>query len=162
FVIPEGGDLYSITPRLGIGKVPNVQELWPDVEGRAVAWILNVLGQLGKTKNLEVVRMSQDRGEWNANVLVLGAQAQKPFDFYATMKHVAYRMDGNRIYDSDSGREIVREDGFGYGVILKAKNPFKTGSNGVGFLIGGFGVLGTGAAAYYFKENLTTLGRDFG
>jgi len=33
FFIKQDAELYLIEPRLGIGKVPNVHELWPDVEG---------------------------------------------------------------------------------------------------------------------------------
>jgi len=87
---------------------------------------------------------------------------QKSFDFYQSMQGVCYRIDGQGIYDSQSGKEVVREKDFGYGIILKARNPFKPGSAGVAFLIGGFGVLGTAAAAYYFKENLVRLGKEFG
>lgn len=57
----------------------------------------------------------------------------------------------------------MREDGYGYGIILKARNPHKMrGAPGVGFLIGGFGTLGTAAAAYYFREHLRDLGKEFG
>ena len=49
-----------------------------------------------------------------------------------------------------------------FGIILKALNPLKTeGSQGIGMLLGGFGVLGTAAAAYYFKENFRRLGNEF-
>lgn len=162
FIVTEDTKLYSIDPRLGVGIVPNVHELWPDVEGRAVGNLLNILGQVGKTKNIDIVRMSQDIGEWNTNLIVLGAQAQKSFDFYKNMKCVAYRMDDKEIYDTQNNQVIKRDEGYGYGLILKALNPFKTtGSRGVSFLIGGFGVLGTAAASYYFKENFKNLGEEF-
>jgi len=162
FFITKGAELYSIEPRLGIGKVPNVHELWPAVEGRAVGNLFSIFGQIGKTKNVDVVRMSQDAGDWNCNVIVLGAQAKKCFDFYMHMKNVAYRVDGENIYDNTTNEIISREDGYGYGIILKAQNPFKTdGRKGIGLLIGGFGVLGTAVASYYFKENFRQLGKEF-
>lgn len=163
FFVTQGTELYSIEPRLGVGVVPNVQELWPDVEGRAVAYLLNIFGQIGKTKNTAIIRMSQDIGDWNCNLIVLGAQARKSFDFYENMQNVAYRMDDQEIYDNISNEIIRREAGFGYGIILKSSNPFKTiRQPGVAFLIGGFGVLGTAAASYYFKENFRKLGKEFG
>ncbi len=163
FVIPKDTKLYSVEPRLGVGIVPNVHELWPDVEGRAVGNLLNIFGQVGKTKNIEIVRMSQDFGEWNANIIVLGAQAQKSFDFYSHMKFVAYRMDEKEIYENEGKQIVKREQGYGYGLILKGLNPLKTsGNRGVAILIGGFGVLGTAAASYYFKENFKRLGKEFG
>jgi len=145
-----------------VGKVPNIGVVWPDAEGQTSSRIFNVLGQVGKTQNIELVRMSQDTGEWNSHVIVLGAQAKKSLDFYQ-MKHIAYRVDGNAIYDAESGRAMELDKGFDYGIILKVPNPFKTnGSPGIGFLVGGIGVLGTAAASYYFKEYYKLLGQDFG
>jgi hypothetical protein len=63
FLIGAGTELISVEPRVGIGVVPNVQHLWPDVEGRAVGGLFNVLGQIGKTRRIEIVRMSEDAGE---------------------------------------------------------------------------------------------------
>ena len=162
-LINKGTDLYSLDPRLGMNTVPNVLELWPDVEGRAIGNLFNVFGQVGKTKNTEIVGMSKDHiGEWNCNLIILGAQAQKPFDFYKNMKNVAYRIDEKNIYDNITNKPILRERGYGYGIILKTRNPLKTKGQGIGFLIGGFGVLGTAAASYYFKENFQKLGKKFG
>jgi len=162
-LVPKDSPLISVDPGVGIGTVPNVLELWPDVEGRGAASVFNVLGQVGKTRNIEIVRMSQDVGEWNCHVVVLGAQANKAFDFYRLMKNVAFRMDAENIYDAVSGEPLKRVQGFGYGIILKASNPFKTeGRRGIGFLLGGYGTLGTAAAAYYFREHFRQLGKEFG
>jgi len=107
--------------------------------------------------------MSEDAGEWNCHIIVLGAQANRSYDFYKHLKNVAFRMDGEQIYENSSGNVVKREDGFGYGIILKAINPFKTTSpQGIGILIGGFGVLGTAAAAHYFREHYKALGKEFG
>ncbi len=154
--------LISVDPKIGVGTVPNIQEVWPDSEGRGIASIFNVLGQVNKTKNIEIVRMSQDIGRWNCHVIVLGAQANKAFDFYRLMENVAYRMDGDNIYNNLSGEIVRREAGFGYGIILKALNPYKTSGRGIAILIGGYGVLGTAAAAYYFREHFRDLGNEFG
>ena len=62
--------------------------------------------------------------------------------------------------DQESGNSIPRDTGYGYGVILKCRNPLKmSGRPGVAFLVSGFGTLGTGAAAYYLRENYRSLGR---
>ena len=162
FLIGADTKLFSVEPRVGIGVVPNVQHLWPDVEGRAVGGLFNVLGQVGKTRGIEIVRMSEDAGEWNCHVIVLGAQSNKSYDFYKHLKNVAFQMDGEQIFENATGNIVKREDGFGYGIILKSFNPFKTTSpQGVGILIGGFGVLGT-AAAHYFRERYRSLGKEFG
>lgn len=163
FYLEEGSRIISFEPRRGVGIVPNVTELWPDVEGRGVSYVLNALGQVGKRHNISIVRMSQDTGIWDTNLIVMGAQAQKCFDFYNRLESVMYAVDSENIFDSETGENVVREDGYGYGIILKARNPYKSGrSPGVGFLIGGYGTLGTAAAAYYFREHLEDLGKKFG
>jgi len=106
--------------------------------------------------------MSADPGIWNTNLIVMGAQAQKCFDFYDRLDGVMYAVDANDIYVKESGAVIPRAPGYGYGIILKARNPHKTsGADGVGILIGGYGTLGTLAAAYYFREHLKDLGKNF-
>lgn len=146
-----------------VGRVPNVRELWADVDARAAAYVLNVLGQAGKATNITVVPLSHDTGMWNANLVLVGGQSQKSMDFYARMPKVFYRMDGEHIYDNVVGAALERQAGFAYGIILKSRNPFKTsGGRGVALLVGGFGTLGTAAAAYYLRENAKLLGRQFG
>jgi len=162
--IQPGTKIYSVQPRLGIGEVPNVLKFWAEVDSKAVADVFNVLGQAGKTRNLDIVLVSQDYvGEWDCHVVVVGAQAGKSDDFYQKMKDVAYRMDDANIVDMSTNKSIPRDKQHGYGIILKARNPFKThGSPGIAFLIGGFGTLGTEAASYYFRQNFRKLGKEFG
>jgi len=157
-LIPLGTPLIS-TGVAGIGLVPNVNELWPRVEGVAMANILNVLGQVGKTRNIEIIEMSKDPGLWDSDLIVLGAQAQKCFDFYQRMRQVAYSID-TELRDASTGNVIPRQPGYGYGIILKAQNPYA--SNSVGLLIGGYGVLGTETASYYFRRYCAELGQRFG
>lgn len=126
-----------------------------------LARLFNALGQIGKTRNIEIIEMSKDTGIWNHNLIVLGAQAQKCFDFYNSMTDVAYKMDAKNIYNNKTGKVIQRANGYGYGIILKSKNLF-TPKNGVAFLLGGFGTLGTEAAVYYFSRSLPELGKQFG
>lgn len=162
-VLPQNASVLSVEPRVGIGRVPNVTELWPDVDAKAAADVFNVLGNVGKTRNIEIVRISEDTGQWNSHIVVLGAQANKSFDFYRLMRNVAFRVDHQNIIESSTGEVVPRADGYGYGIILKATNPFKThGKKGVALLIGGFGTLGTAAAGHYFRENYRELGKAFG
>ena len=158
FFISPRTPLFS-KDRSGIGQVSNVVELWPRVEGIALANILNVLGQVSKKENIEVIEMSKDTGLWDSNLIVLGAQAQKCFDLYKNMKKVAYYMDPE-LRDSDTHQLVPKEEGYGYGIILKTLNPYT--QNGIGLLIGGYGVLGTEAASYYFREHCRDLGKKFG
>lgn len=145
-----------------IGVVPNVLELWPRVEGLSLAKLLNTLGQANKTKNIEVIEMGKDTGIWNCNLIIIGAQTQKCFDFYQRMDEVAYSVDRNHIRNNLTGKVVRRLPGFGYGIILKCKNPFVSDEKGVAFLLGGYGVLGTEAAIYYFTKNAAKLGKEFG
>lgn len=161
-ILEKNAAILSVEPRVGVGRVPNVLELWADVDGKALAYIFNVLGRVGKSQNVNIVRMSDDVGEWSAHMFVIGAQARKSYDFYQEMKNVAFRIDDENIIDNRENKIVPREAGYGYGVILKASNPFYSDGNGVAFLIGGYGALGTAAASYYFREHFLSLGREFG
>lgn len=143
-----------------VGYVPNVFELWPRVEGIGLSKILNALGQIGKTKNIEIIEMGKDPGIWNSNIIILGAQTKKCFDFYSKMDQVAYRMTGRNIFSNITGKKISRAGKYGFGIILKTKNPFY--NNKPAFLVGGYGTLGTEAATYYFANNFSLLGKMFG
>lgn len=164
FLLPPNSQIWAKeSASIPYGVVPNVNEFWADVDGMGMSYVFNALGQVGKRHNIRVVRMSRDTGIWDTNLIVIGAQAQKNFDFYNNLRGVMYKMDANNIIDMQTGQCIKKEKGYGYGIILKARNQFKTtGSSGVGFLIGGFGTLGTKAAAYYFNQHLTELGKEFG
>ncbi|MCX6008539.1 MAG: hypothetical protein NTW48_00585 [Chloroflexi bacterium] len=155
-----------LPPRLGgvsYGRGINIPTVWADCDGQAISDMLNVLGQAGKTNNITITKFSEDEGNRNCHLVVIGGQDLNAQDFYAQMEGVYYRMDTQEIYDVQNGRKINREPGYGYGLILKARNPFVVGSKeGVGLLLGGFGVLGTMAAAHYLRTHVQGLGAQFG
>ena len=64
---------------------------------------------------------------------------------------MAYQLDSDNIIDDRDGRLIPRDEGYGYGIVLKASNPFYFKGDSVAFLIGGDGALGTALASYYFR-----------
>lgn len=145
------------------GRGPNIPVVWADSDGKAIADVLNILGQVGKRNNIRLVRRSEDEGERNCHIIVVGGQDQNAWHFYQAMREVFYQMDERDIFDAVSNRPLHMETNYGYGLILKATNPFKvTGSHGVAILIGGFGVLGTLAAAYYLRTRIGELARTFG
>lgn len=156
--LPIDPKLYSREGPM-LQKHPHIDKVWSEVEGRASAELLNLLGNFGKRDKLEIVEMSNGYGSWDTNMIVLGAQAVKSMEFYEFMECVGYKVNEHDIYDNQNNEVVPREDGYGYGVIIKAKNPAM--KNGIGILIGGFGVLGTEAAAYYFISNIAELGREF-
>lgn len=164
FLLPQNSQILAKeSANIQYGVVPNVVDFWADVDGIGMSYVFNALGQVGKRRNIRIARMSQDTGIWDTNLIIIGAQARKNFDFYDKLKNVMYKVDANDIIDMKTGQSINRESGYGYGIILKARNQFKTkDSSGLGFVIGGFGTLGTRAAAYYLSQNLTELGKKFG
>jgi hypothetical protein len=161
FFIAQDTPLFSIVRGVGIGQVPNIHELWADVEGRAVANVLNVLGRAGKSHNINIVREADDAGEWNSHLIVIGAQYPKASNFFKLMTDVTYSIDDANIIDNVTKRAVPREDGYGYGIIIKSRNPLYARGGGVAFLIAGYGTLGTVAASYYFREHYQSLGRQF-
>jgi hypothetical protein len=161
FIVPNNLLFTSDQNCNSFSSIKNIQYVWARVEGIALANILNVLGQINKKENIEIVEMSKDTGLWDSNIIIIGAQAQKCFDFYRTMEKVAYRMDAEQIRDGVTDSIIPREDGYGYGIIIKTINPYVPKNNGIGILIGGYGVLGTEAASYYFRNHCAELGNKF-
>ncbi|MFA5962368.1 MAG: hypothetical protein WC848_06845 [Parcubacteria group bacterium] len=139
---------------------PNIDCVWADVEVNASMDLIKLFAKLGKDDVL-IEKMSNQR-EWDENVIILGAQADSSLKFYEIMKNVGYGMNAQEIYDKDSGEIIQREDGYGYGIILKAKNPHIQDECDFSYLIGGFGVLGTEAASLYFVKNLKEISEIFG
>lgn len=142
---------------------PNIEKVWAEAEGRGIAMLFNLFGELGKREKFEIVEMSRGYDFWDTDMIVLGAQAMKCMDFYEVMENVAYSMNEQHIYDKESGQIIPREEPekYGYGIILKARNP-QMNKGGIGILLGGYGVLGTQAAIYYFIRNVASLGKEFG
>lgn len=150
-------------PRFGItALVSNVRDVCADVDGFALANALNVLGQAGKRENIRIIRTSEDRGEWNGHLIVIGGESQQSCEFCGSMQPIFYRLSSTEIYDTTEDCCVLQEPGFMYGVILKARNPKRAGGPGVALLIGGLGPAGTEAASYYLREHLDDLGRVFG
>lgn len=143
---------------------PNIDKVWAEAETRGITQLSNLLGQLGKKDKIEIVEMSEGFNKWDTNMIVLGAQAMKCMDFYKLMEYVAYSMDEKEMYDNQKNQVVPRDSGgeYGYGIILKAKNPQIHSGNGIGILLGGYGTLGTKAAIYYFCKNIHLLGKEFG
>jgi hypothetical protein len=159
---PATTPLRECLPRFGITEcVPNVQDLLAHADGVALANVLNVLGQAGKTMNIRIIRTSEDRGDWNGHVIVIGGQSQQSCDFFGVVQPFFYRMTSTDIYDIADDCFVPREPGFDYGLIIKARNPKRAGKPGVAFLIGGLGTRGTAAASYYLREHIDELGKEF-
>lgn len=138
---------------------PNISKVWPEVESKATAKLTNLLGTLGKRDKIEIVEMSRGHDSWDSNMIVLGAQAMKCREFYEIMEEVGYGVDEQSIFNFETKVPIEMDNEYGYGIILKVKNPHN--NNKPSFLLGGFGVLGTEAAVYYFIKNIALLGKQF-
>jgi len=160
---PATTPLRERLPRYGSTvAVSNVRDLCADVDGIALANVLNVLGHAGKSENIRIMRTSEDHGDWNGHLIVIGGESQQSCEFCSAMQPIFYRLSSTDIYDTTEDCCIPREPGFVYGVILKARNPKRAGRPGVALLIGGLGSRGTEAASYYLREHVDELGKEFG
>ncbi len=71
-ILEQNARVISLDPLLRTaGRVPNVSDLWPHVEALGTSYLFNILGQVNKINNIEVVPMSQDHGEWDSILLSL-------------------------------------------------------------------------------------------
>ena len=150
------------------GEVANVPTLWSRAEALVYGAVLYVFSLAGKTERIEVVEMSDDKDRWDDGLVVLGAQTERCYRFYRDMNNVAFSMDDKNIYNQqgvaldDPNMPVDDQGAYRYGIILKARNPYRTVKLGTCFLIGGFGVEGTEAAGYYFRHYYKDLVSLFG
>jgi hypothetical protein len=157
----SGSHLLEVSQR-GVGSIPNVMKWWAEVDSKAVADVLNVLGSQGKSENIEFHLQSENRNEWDANIVCIGAQFAQADLIFNECENVFYKIDNTNIIDVTKGQNIVMENDYRYGIIIKVKNLHKLKNPGVAFLIGGFGTMGTEAAGYYFRTHFKELGKKFG
>lgn len=157
----SGTDILEISQH-GVGVIPNVSKWWAEVDAKAVSDFLNVLGYIGKSENIEFHTLSQNRDEWDANIICIGSQYFSANKIFNDCDKVYYKINNRSIIKTSNNQIIKRERGYGYGIILKAWNPHKLPDGGNIFLIGGFGTLGTEVAGYYFRNNHKKLGKKFG
>ncbi|MCF7887770.1 MAG: hypothetical protein K9L76_00675 [Candidatus Omnitrophica bacterium] len=157
----KDGQLLEVSDR-GVGIIQNVMKLWGAVDGKAVSDVFNVLGKAGKNDKISIVELREDHGVWDTNIVCIGAQFPKADDIYTKCNNIYYRMDNENIIRQSDEVVINRKKDYGYGLIMKGNNPFAPGGKGVVLFIGGFGVLGTEAAGYYFRRNYSKLGKTFG
>lgn len=159
--LPPGFPIYEIY-RGNMLPIPNVSKWWAEVDAKVVADVLNVLGNQGKSDHIEFHVLGANRGELNANIVCIGAQFPQANMFFNEFENVFYRMDNQNIIEINRNQNIPQQANYGYGIIIKARNPHKLPNGGVAFLIGGFGTLGTEAAGYYFRTRFKELGKRFG
>jgi len=164
-IVPENTftnpKLFSIEGNIQQAN-PNIEKVWPEVEGKGVGLLQNLLGQLGKKEKIEIVEMSKGYDLWDENFIILGAQAMKCREYYNIMDKVGYYMDEQAILDKDTQKPISMEKGYGYGLVIKAEKGALRTKKHTGILLGGFGTLGTAAAIYYFVNSVHKLGKEFG
>jgi len=141
---------------------PNINDVWPACEGRGLNKFFLELGQFNKTENISVKKMS-DAVTWDSDIVLFGAQTGRCRDFFRLMENVGYRIEDDGIYSNSDGNKIISlPTQAGYGLVVKASNPMGLDKETSGFLLGGYGVLGTEASIEYFFNNLNELGRTFG
>jgi hypothetical protein len=157
---PNNPKLFAFSMDGTLWQHPNIDSVWPEVEVVASQDLIRLFTEL-KKEEIIVGKMS-DQKNWDENIIILGAQADSSLKFYEIMKNVGYKMDEKEIYDNDSKEIIPKEEGYGYGIIMKAKNPYLKNNCDYSFLVGGFGILGTEAASLYFYKNLKELSESFG
>lgn len=154
----KDGQLLEVSDR-GMGVIQNVMKLWVAVDGKVISDVFNVLGKAGKNDKISIMELREDHGFWDTNIVCIGAQFPKADDIYGKCKNIYYRIDDKNIIRQSDNTSIERDKNYGYGIIMKGKNPFAHNGEGTVLFIGGFGVLGTEAAGYYFRKNYLRLGK---
>lgn len=91
-------------------------------ETQAVANILNVLGRVGRTENIQLVFVDQDSGRWDAPMFILGGNWKATRSFETCMPIFSYR-DGKIILESTKDVYKPKTNDHDIGFLQKTINP---------------------------------------
>lgn len=91
-------------------------------ETQAVANILNILGRVGRTKNIQILFVDQDSGRWDAPMFILGGNWKATRSFETCMPIFSYR-DEKVILESTKDIYRPKTSDHDIGFLQKTINP---------------------------------------
>jgi hypothetical protein len=140
----------------------NIDPVWSESDGRCVADIFNVLGNVGKIKNVRVADTQKDWGRNNIPILSIGFNAKTIdlLDICDPINYKGYPINPGEYLQIDGSEKkcysVVPNDA---GIIQKT---FFKKSDVPVFLLAGLGTMGTEITGYFFSQNAVGLGKMFG
>ncbi len=144
----------------------NTQREWQNIpfviansDFQAATDFTNILGQIGKRKNIIFRSIENEWDLWSENILSIGGNYKTEKIFELSNNKYVEITENNSFKFNDHSELFFSKDNNDFGLIYKATNP---ATQKKCFVIMGIGVEGTKAASYYFRTNLSQIGKMFG
>lgn len=143
---------------LGVQKKKNVDPVLSQAEAQCLTDVYNVLGKVGKVKNIIVGDLINDWNIWSEPIFSVGFNPKtlkliekcSPIYFELTKDTVVIK-NKNISYNSISPNDV--------GIIQKT---FTKDTHSPVFILAGLGTPGTSASGYIWRKNFIKIGKMFG
>ncbi len=143
---------------LGVQNKQNVDPVLSQAEAQCLTDVYNILGRVGKVKNIIVGDLINDWNIWSEPIFSVGFNPktlkliEKCSPIYFELRNLVVVIKNKKIsYDS-----VLPNDA---GIVQKT---FSKDTNSSIFILAGLGTMGTSAAGYIFRENFIKIGKLFG
>jgi hypothetical protein len=138
-----------------ISQKINTPYVWAEADGQCAIDLVNILGNVGKLKNIFIKDPSKDWDLWEGNIICIGGSEKANAILDRCDKKFCTLSDDKTRIKMPSEEELDAVGGEDYGMIQKLKDP-NTGFDC--WIIMGVGVMGTLSAGYYLRNYAKELG----
>lgn len=157
---------YSDEPNYFPPQTANLQSKWQniphviaDADVQAATDFTNLLGQVGKRKNISFRSLAEDWDLWSENIISVGGGFKTDRIFELANPRLVELVNNASFRFNDSDSLFQGVNGNDYGLIYRVTHPV-TGK--VCIVLMGLGVRGTESAGYYLRSKASILGKMFG
>lgn len=137
----------------------NIAHVIADADVQAATDFTNLLGQVGKRKNISFRSLTEDWDLWSENIVSVGGGFKTDRIFELANPRLVELVNNASFRFNDSDSLFQGVNGNNYGLIYRVTHPV-TGK--VCIVLMGLGVRGTESAGYYLRSKASILGKMFG
>ena len=135
----------------------NIPNVYAKCDVECMTDFINILGSVGKTKNIQFSSVEKEWSEWDNPIVSIGGHfvTDKIFD----KCNPIYCKKTNDSFKLNNMKEPVKCYGKDYGLIMKTKNiehDFDV------FVLMGLGVRGTSASGFFFRKYYNHIAKLYG
>jgi len=152
------GPLSTNQANLRIQKKERVDPVLSKAEAECLADVYNILGRIGKVKNINVGDLINDWNIWSDPIFSVGFNP-KTLKLIEKCNPIYFERNTNELTIKDEDISYNSEFPNDIGIVQKT---FIKDSNNPVFILAGIGTTGTSAAGYILKQNLIKIGKLFG
>lgn len=149
--------LPSNRRNLGIQKKKNIDPVLSGAEAECLTDVYNILGRVGKLKNIHMGDLINDWNVWSVPIFSIGFNP-KTRKLIEKCDPIYFELLSNVLKIKNSNIELNSFMPNDAGVVQKT---FNKDTNDPVFILAGLGTTGTSAAGYIFKKYFVKLGKLF-